>query len=354
MKIVVYNFSDFQSGIDVARLNFEVDQSQIRVSRKSTNMDSGAQTITFEFWSDLIEELLPIAQKTDKQLLDDIVAAHSGKPFISPYIMLAEPKDNQGLLRVTAEPRSIGIPYANASHNLCDRTTWYYQSEPMTGVVLSTSDNIHFTSGYQNWIDLVNGKVLREEIISQELGTPNITVDGVVQQVRTIDEDGYCVIDYANGVVTFDQPVAAGAVVKADFRVAKGSSWYVMPGPGTSIRIEAAEVQFTSDITFSTFNLEVLTNVNEYGVGDIKNDIKVMYRTLYQLIDEVKGCYPQVQVMGGENGISHTMSGFPLRFGDSILLNYSTSDMLVISLKDDKPFTGTRATVTFYGTEMAV
>jgi hypothetical protein len=265
--------------------------------------------------------------------------------------VLAENKNQLGHLRVTLEPRITDIEYILTTHNFCDKTTWYTTSTRITDEILSTSNNLKFTSSNVNWIDLSNGKVLREELI-QPYYPIVVTVDGVAKTESTLDIDGDYSVNYKDGYIEFNESVIGE--VKASYNIASSSMWAMVPPAGKYLRIEHAEIQISSDLEYNdTIIFEVLTNVVN-GVGDVKAGRKIVYRSFNQIVDEAIGSYPVIPAIGGPRGTTNPIVGFPFRFGEAVILDSSKNEQLRISLLKNNVFGGSRATITFYCTELTL
>ena len=64
----------------------------------------------------------------------------------------------EGTPLVTVEPR-VGSEAIYATHNFCDRTTWFGDSVRVNDETLTDSgDGYAFTSSHINWIDMLRNR----------------------------------------------------------------------------------------------------------------------------------------------------------------------------------------------------
>jgi len=202
MAATKYTFSiqdDFPNHkVDSVRLTREIQQSSIVTALDYINTSGDECDVWFK--AELSEE--------DEEVLEAIVAAHSGEPLPSaaqPVTLEGVAEDDDNRFRVSPEPRKTGSGLVAVTHNWCDPTTWYTESERVTDEELSdTGDGLTFDSVHEDWIDLVHGKVYREDLISAPY-LPVVKVDGVEKTARApwADSGGDYEIDYASGQVTF-------------------------------------------------------------------------------------------------------------------------------------------------------
>lgn len=161
------------------------------------------------------------------------------------------------------------------SHNFCDKTTWYTESERVTSETLTVSGgtgNTVFTSEHEYWIDLTHGKVPYEHRIAGDYCCV-ISVDDV--PLTGAAETGFT-IDYAAGTVTFDSEQTG--VVKACYHYAVGSGWSLTPDPGKILKIIGTHVKFTTDTNLQmdhaiSFQLYIMGGAVPYGSPTIYNNM---------------------------------------------------------------------------------
>jgi hypothetical protein len=73
-----------------------------------------------------------------------------------------------------------------------------------------------------------------------------------------------------------------------------------------------------------------------------------VYDTLNQIVDEARGAYPQISANGGVRGNATPREGFPFWYGTVRDLFAAGGMELHVSLENDTPFIGERATASFY------
>lgn len=291
----------------------------------------------------------------DETVLDGLVAAHTGDPLPSeaqPVTLASTAADDDNRLRVSVEPRKTGDGLVIVTHNWCDPTTWYTQSERTTGETLTDSgDGLIFNSVKPNWIDLTHGKIYRENLISASY-VPVIKVDGVTMTERAAwaDSGGDFTINYATGQVTFFVS-QSGKVVTADYSWENGSLFLVAPTTGKRLWIEYSEVQFSKDIEI---NADTHFQPWAYNPADPPNKIPAAspttYRSLDNYIEEANGCYPEIPVMGGPRGFSSPRITFPFKYQTIKELRSSYGVEIRVWLEGNLPFGGEYGTATFYCT----
>ena len=260
----------------------------------------------------------------------------------------------------------LGSEVIYATHNFCDATTWYSESERATDETLSDSgDGLTFNSANANWVDMTHGKVMDEEAIAAENEPTHlygivVTVDDVeaTQRAPYATSGGDYDVDYATGDVTF-YASQAGNVVKASYSYEAGSTWIMRPSGGKQLKIESAEAQFSEDV-----DMQDTIRFGAWGVADVFAPQLVpspipsgtlielqatRYMRLDQIIDEALGSYPVIPAMGGAaRGNSQARYGFPFRYGAVRVLDSAALMELRVGLEADTAYGGERATATFY------
>lgn len=266
---------------------------------------------------------------------------------------------------VTTEAGREGDEMIVASHNFCDATTWFSTSARVTEEVLTDSgDGLTFgTASHTPWIDLVHGKVLWEDDISDSYKIV-VTVDNVEKTEDpmygpTADYS----VNYANGTVTFHSS-QAGSTVKVSYSYATSSTYILRPKPGKCIVIEDAEIQFSSDLEYNDcirlapwgYCIVFAPQYAESNGGPIPDlDLVELtprvrrYLRHDQILDEARGAYPVIGIVGGPGGSTSERFGYPLIYKTVTELHSEYGMELRISLENDIAFGGERGTVTFYG-----
>jgi hypothetical protein len=329
--------------VDPSRLQLEIRTSAIITAQDYISTAGDACDIFFK--ADL--------SVGDKVLLDGIVAAHSGEPLDpAPEYKV----DSEGRQIVVQEPNLDGAMINTATHDFCDKTTWWQQSTVVADEVLVDSgDGFTFTSQHGFWIDLTHGKYyLEDRISSSTLPTkvPVVKVDGTVMTVRPpfTPSGGDYTIDYRAGTVTFAAS-QAGKAVTASYRYAGSSLFTVAPSSGKVLWVLDSEVQFSTDIVMTgTMNFQAWAYdpnnpPNKVPVSSITN-----YKGLKDFITEAKGVYPLVPAIGGSagRGLEHSHLVFPFKYNQAKELKSSLGVEIRVWITGDTEYTGEFGNATFY------
>lgn len=264
---------------------------------------------------------------------------------------LLQALDEEGRIRASLEPRK-GNGIVFVSHNWCDPTTWYTQSDRIEGETLTDSgDGLTFESQHPNWIDLTHGKIYRENLIAVSY-VPIIRVDGTIKTERApwTEVGGDFSVNYATGQVTFFES-QSDKIVTADYSRENGSLYIIAPTAGKRLWIEYSEVQFSKDIDIKS---DTHFQPWAYNPADLPNKVPAAspttYRTLDNYIEEANGCYPEIPIMGGARGIMSPRITFPFKYSTIKELYFSYGVEVRIWVEGDIPFGGEYGTVTFYCT----
>ena len=122
-------------------------------------------------------------------LLAYLVSIHSGEPLPNPLdsdgVPIYTMKDRQedGAARIVQVGR-IGSDLVRATHNLCDRTTWYTDSTQVESNAPTTSDDKIYTTGDTNLICITRGRVLKEHNLN---GDYDVVVYADAVEVTIVD-----------------------------------------------------------------------------------------------------------------------------------------------------------------------
>jgi len=265
-----------------------------------------------------------------------------------------------------AQVGRLGSEVIYATHNFCDPTTWYSESERITDEVLADSgDGLTWNSVEPKWVDMAHGKVMDEEAVAAEAAPTHeykivVTVDAVemTQRAPFAASGGDYDVDYQTGQVTFFSS-QAGKVVKATYSAARGSTWIMRPTPGKLLKIESAEAQFSDDVELNDTIRFGAWGVADYFAPQLVPDVlppgtlielqATRYMRLDQIVDEALGSYPVIPAMGGSvRGNTRPRYGFPFRYGAVRVLTSAALMEMRVRLEGDVPYSGERATATFY------
>jgi hypothetical protein len=315
----------------------------------------------------------------------------SSSPLYVPsqLVNVLQPKDNDGIPLVVSEPRS-GSEAIYATHNFCDKTTWFGDSVRINDEVLTDSgDGYVFTSEHINWIDMRTGRILDDDglVEEQKLLNPGdahgyqviVKSDGYLKTPHDIFESSGqdYEIFYDDGYVKFEQS-QSGKTITASYSYENGSTFYVKPLSGKTLIIEAAEADFSDDIgqkdtiEYSIWGLVdvfapqyLQSNGGPYPSGT-KIPLKTGYYKRYtQILREAIGAYPALSANGALNehknldikefrrksrGVLRAMQSVPFRYATvrSLFSDYGME--LRVRLLNNKVFEGDTSTITFYCT----
>lgn len=286
----------------------------------------------------------------------------------------------------------VGSETVVGSHNFCDKTTWFGDSERATDQAMeakagssgliwksTSTDPVH-----DNWIDLRSGRLHNQEkwVGAVEHGyAVEVKVDGVVKTqcpIFVFDDGGGSYdywVDYDNGEINFfsDQ---TGNTVTASFSYATTSNFYVTPTEGKILRIEDAEADFSSDMVLETsFGYTVRGYVDvfapEYTPVPYPSGTKIplqedFYHRITQIITEARGALPAVSSIGAttahqsitdikefrrkSRGMKNDVQAVPFNYATARELIASAGMDLVVSTLDHSVVGGEMLTLTFYCT----
>jgi len=130
--------------------------------------------------------------------------------------------------------------FARATHDFCDRTTWYTESVRVEGEVPTLDTGLTYSLANPNVIDVVNKKVNRQDTLPQY----RIVVydDGVEISAYTVN--------HAEGKITLDGTPSGALTV--DYSYENGSEWIIQPLSGKVLIIEHSEIQFAIDVSMTS------------------------------------------------------------------------------------------------------
>lgn len=315
-----------------------------------------------------------VLSSQEQTLLNQIVASHDGKGFIVDPDSLRN--DVPSLTVSTYPPRLMR--FTAVSHQWTDPTTWYSMSEYVEdeNVTLEADlqtgqlANVHI-------IDVTHGKLWKEDdLISAHTGLsykPVVKVNGVVREEQdpdyafTNDPDlkGFYTIDYAAGIITFNEALNAGNTVTVSYHYATTSDFILQPDPGKVLDLSRVEVQFTEDVSITDTIIFTTEGLAEFLAPDLvasgtlePTDYvpvgrNIAYKTFYDYCNEANGTYPITSVTTAANptwrdGTQRVVT-FPWDYQSVISLDSAWGLRVRVHLKNDRPFRGTFATSTFYG-----
>ena len=333
-----------------------------------------------------------ILSNDDQIILSAIVSNHSGTILaLDNAIIINEPKNTDGFPLVVLQPRS-GSEVIYVSHNLCDKVTWFGDSIRIVDETLTNIDGYQFTSSHINWIDMVSGRVFDDDglVEEQQLLNPNdphgykviIKVDGYEKTVRGIFEEtgGDYEVYFDDGYVKFFDPQSG--IITASYSYENGSTFYIKPLTNTVLSVEAAEADFSDDITYTdTIEYSVWGYVDVFAPqylqangGPYPPGTKIplksgKYKRYTQILGEAIGSYPALSSNGVLNehkslsskefrrqsrGSIRSIQSVPFRYATTRDLDSRYGMELRLKLANDRVFGGETGTITFYCTSKTI
>lgn len=286
------------------------------------------------------------ADLSDWSYVDAIVTAHDGVPLPQNDVTSVSIAEDLSVLKTsTLIPKvSIYDPEGDAAtigtHDFSKKQTWYQNSVLVSGEVLTTTDNLVFSSVHTFWIDLTHSLMYDEDVInSTGTYTPVIKIDDVVQT------SGFT-INYSTGGVTFSSSVSG--VVTANYYYATTSYFAVKPKTGKVLAIKAAEVQFTTDVVINdSFVFEAWFKSHPtYGTMAIPGT-RIAYKSPKDFMTACNEGQGLIPAWGGMVNDTHV---FPFKYARPKPVKYSQYIEIRVYLLTHQPITGEYATGTFYVT----
>jgi hypothetical protein len=230
------------------------------------------------------------------------------------------------------------------SHNFCDPTTWYTESERVTAETLEViggTDSKQFQADYVNWIDLSHGKISDEDDISSTY-LPVIKVDSVTKTEATpfgSGTDGDFTIDYAAGKVIFHE--SQTGTVTADYSYENGSRFSFSPDTGKNLQLLKAETQLSANM--------IMNDTLVYTISVFGSPVKVKkYKTVMDFINESNKAYPCIPPFGGNRGYTQNVYILNWEYASRTDLYDSLSMSVDVELENNEACGGELAMVTFY------
>lgn len=267
----------YQKLTEPSKLSKEIANSSIKIALDYINTQAATTYIYFK--DNLSVE--------DKTTLDTIVENHINEPLPEEVTKIkledVEIGSTEHALKVT--PTKLeGSSTMLVSHNFCDATTWYTESEKVTSETLTVSggDNKIFVSLNKNWIDLTHGKVPYEHRLAPDYP--------VVISVDDVPTSSGFTINYSEGVVVFSE--SQTGVIKATYNCARGSGWYIKPDSGKILKVIGTDVKFTEDAMLDqahaiSFQLYIMNGAVPYGSPTIYNNMEDMIKCSHGIAYEI-------------------------------------------------------------------
>jgi len=254
------------------------------------------------------------------------------------------------------------------SHDWSDPTTWYSNAVFVAGEVLSdVGDHATYTFAHPNVIDMYHGKLTNEDFFRDSSNRPfrvsvSVNGEGRVEQDPHSGSGGHFTVDYASGRIVFLAANGPDDTVTCDYHYATDSTFTIRPDPGTILRVDFAEVQFTTDIiitdtcTFQPYGLvdvfaPQLVQANMVPSGTlIPLGNPAVYKSISDYQNDAVRAYPAYPSLGGSGwrGFDVPVVVFDWDYQTSTVLSSAAGMEVRLKLEHDVPFGGTYATATFY------
>lgn len=324
----------------------------------------------------------------DLATLNYLVAHHSGEPLPQPAVL----PDGTPLVAI-AQRQADGIPQVAlapttgdevilATHNFCDKCSWFADSARVTGETLTDSgDGLSFLSAHTHWIDMISGRVHNDDawVAKQKANNPQnphgwqvkVYVDGVEATMREpfeVSGGDYEVLWDEGKVIFFASQT--GKVITADYSYATTSTFYLQPDAGKILRILKAEAdisigaEMTDAIQYEVWGLaDALAPTLGLPQGTMIPVSKIVYKRAQQIIAEAQGTYPQIEPVGAteaqmampleefrrkSRGTRTKISALPFQYSTTRDL-FSTAKMEIrVTTTHHRAYVGDSVTLTFY------
>lgn len=328
----------YEKQINLDKLTNEIRSSSITIALSHIEYLPDSFTVNIHFKLEL--------SVTELGILDTIIDIHDPsltEVVQSPILVeTSNPKTAEGFQKVAMyEPE--GASATVATHDFCDKTTWYSMSVQVTEeiLVLDSEDFKIFKSDNKFWIDLTHSKVYDEDnIVSNDNSfVPKIWSDNVLL-VEGVDY----VIDYSEGIVTFNNS-QENKEIKASYRYATTSYYRLIPKSGKVIKIKTSEIQFGSDSKVSSpivFEAWV-----EYmpGLFVPVPGSRIAYKNEKDLMT---ACNEGQGIIPAWGNYNKNVYVFPFHYARPKPIKSSQKVEIRVYTADHTPLEGTYATGTFY------
>lgn len=300
----------------------------------------------------------------DKNDFENNFKSNANKPLVI--------KDLDGTTRVSNQKPS----YSKVNfftHNFCDPTSWYQNSIYVSNeVIVSDGYYISYSLSHNNIIDTYHGKNTQEDFLSDGQGGNYrviVNVDGYIkiEQDPHYSSGGDYTIDYENGKINFLSVLTHNNVVSVSYFYATNST-FTITTPGSNIRMDTAEVQFSQDIGMTDSILFEVWGVVDYFapqmVGDNPEQIPSgtlimlgnpqVYKSLNDLQNDSMKTYVAYPALGLANGgqawrsCTQPILVFDWDYISATPLMDAAKMQVRIRLQHDNPLGGYFATASLY------
>jgi hypothetical protein len=349
-------------------LDIEVRASTIVIALEGITTGGDVLTVT-------MKDALSTGDETE---LGNLVAAHTG--VVSQN--MPAPSTAHGVPLVQTTWRE-GTATDFITFNWCNKSTWYTDSVRVTDEALTDSgDGLTWNSANVDWICVTHGHIPQEHRLADDYGHI-IKVDSVEMTEHSRDAielfdvsadpadlDGDFMIDHQTGDVTF-KVSQTGKTVEATYSHAQGSSFFVTPDEGKTLRLTAVEVQFSDDVVLTdSVRFDIEGYIHAFVPGVTVDDVSPnyttsfptgfrvplgsprIYKTMMDFIAEAQRAYPIIPVLGGSGWRGLPSPVYVMRWPYQ---EDATRDLVAdmgmrikISLSNNVPYGGSVAVATLY------
>jgi len=298
---------------DKTRLTQEISKSP-RITQKLESIQQVGLNIEITFYYALIA--------SEQAYLTYLVTTHTGEPVPADTVQLETTQSDN--VPVFAQAPRIGSERVIATHNFCDKCSWFGESDRITSdTLVDSGDGLTFTGTHTFWIDVYHGRWLNASYYASQVEhgyKVEVKINGVVA-TRCPDYSitgGDYWIDFESGSVVFTSS-QSGKTVTASYSYAKGSIFVLEPKAGTVLIVEDAE----TDI--SCGRPEAATDAAQHvGRGVMKDDIMYSvygYAMVFVPQDPSTSTFSNLRVLASGNVSltgEQTVDGVSLVSGDRV------------------------------------
>lgn len=252
------------------------------------------------------------------------------------------------------------------SHDWTDPTTWYSTATYVAGETATDSgDHQAYSLAHVKVIDSYHGKMTGEDALRDAQGR-SFRVSVYVNGTKKTEQDphsasgGDYTINYAAGTIHFLSANQPSDVVTVDYHHMVDSHFIISPTPGKNLRIDFAEVQFSTDVVITdsvvfqpyglvdVFAPQLMPGVpsgTKIPLGD-----PLVYKGIKDFQNDAVRSYPAYPALGGSGwrGMTQPIVVFDWDYQAATVLVGAAQMEIHLFLEHDTPLEGTYATATFY------
>jgi len=310
--------------VDIGKLNQEILDSNIIIAIDS--MNTSGDNININFKANI--------SSSEETTLNGLVAVHDGGSILEAEIVKIEGQeysDEGNIVQRSIPQKTQEKTYSRATHDFCNKCTWYYKSVRVTDEILGLKSGNTYEADNDYFIDVINGIINRQDI--HQAYAIEVKIDDIVQT------SGY-IINHKDGEITFTS--APGGAVKCSYSYATTSEWSLQAPQGTNLIIEHSEVQFTDDVLMSdVMKFEIWITHPVYG--RIPGET-IKYNSIRDIINESNLGF----TVPSMPGVGRPLVIFPFNYVGEKIMDSGLDAELIISCENHEEITGTYGTATFY------